>query len=110
MIVPSQGRSGGLWLIWSDEIKVTVMDSCINWIAAEVEWKGSDLWLLIGVYGDPNRVSNPEIWAHLDRIMGECDKDVALIGDFNALASVNEKWGGRVDLSPENIAFRSWIS
>lgn len=109
-IVPSDGQSGGLWLIWGDEVKLGIIEASKNWIAAVVEQLGADPWLLIGVYRDPNRVSNPQIWLQLERIMEEQENEVCLIGDFNALTSVQEKWGDREDLSPKNIAFRTWIN
>ena len=28
-IVPSQGQSGGLWLLWNDEVDITVVESSI---------------------------------------------------------------------------------
>jgi hypothetical protein len=33
-VVPAQGQSGGLWLIWSDEVDITVIDHSHNFIFA----------------------------------------------------------------------------
>lgn len=62
IVVPSSGKSGGLWLLWDDEIKVKVLEQGKTLIAVEVQEKGSQSqWMLLAVYGDPNRKGNPRL-------------------------------------------------
>jgi hypothetical protein len=39
-VVPVSGMSGGLWLLWLDEIHLTVLESNKHYIFAEVELVG----------------------------------------------------------------------
>lgn len=65
-VVPSQGFSGGLWLLWDDEVKVNVLKSTPHYIFAEVSLNdGNDPWGLAGIYGDPSRALNSVIWGEL---------------------------------------------
>lgn len=110
IVVPSEGRSGGLWMVWGDDVSIIFLEKNKNLIAVRVREKGAVKdWILIGVYGDPSRVGNPEIWDKLESYVDEGEENVCLIGDFNAISSIHEKSGGRVQFSAPNRAFRSWI-
>lgn len=110
IVVASQGQSGGLWMIWSDDYEVTLIQKTKNFIATVVRLKGTqEKWLCCGVYGDPNRSENQAIWDRLEIIFDGFDGPACLFGDFNAIASTNEKWGGTAQLSTNNRAFRKWI-
>ncbi|XP_078174439.1 uncharacterized protein LOC144568085 [Carex rostrata] len=62
------------------------------------------------VYGDPDRTQNPDLWKHLELYLQDQTKPVCLLGDFNAIASATEKWGGSQYFSTQNRAFRAWIA
>lgn len=111
IVVSSIGKSGGLWLIWGEDVNVRLIEQNKNMIVIMVREKGCvDEWMLIGVYGDPNRVENPEIWNDLESHVSGFDGSACLTGDFNAIVSSTEKWGGQVRLSSPNKAFRTWIN
>lgn len=77
VVVPSQGRYGGIWLMWDDEVKVNVVDMTRHWIVAWVQQKGDQSpWLLVTVYGDSTRVGNPAIWEYIDHLIGGQDQQV----------------------------------
>ena len=62
-VVPSVGLSGGLWLMWSDEIHVNIKFSCRYYILATVVHIYSKVeFLLACVYGDPHHNSTDMIW------------------------------------------------
>uniref|UniRef100_A0ACD5YLP3 Uncharacterized protein n=1 Tax=Avena sativa TaxID=4498 RepID=A0ACD5YLP3_AVESA len=53
-VVPSVGLSGGLWLLWSDEVQVSVEFSNRYLILAVVVYIPTNTqFLLVCVYGDP---------------------------------------------------------
>lgn len=59
-IVPSNGTSGGLWVLWGPEIKAQILESGPNLIVAQIEERGPvEPWLLLAVYGDSSRQDNP---------------------------------------------------
>lgn len=70
-MVPSSEKSGGLWLIWSDEVNLTLIKKKgRHMIAAKVEGKGLQKeWIMVGVYGDPSRSDNPKIWKDIGEIV-----------------------------------------
>lgn len=55
--------AGGLWLVWSDQIKIKVQSIETNWnlIVAWIWEQGQHRpWIFIGVYGDPSRSKQSE--------------------------------------------------
>ena len=52
---------------------------------------------------------NPAIWLQIEEFLKQ-DAKVCAIGDFNAIVSSTEKWGGNAALSNPNQAFRAWVS
>ncbi|XP_078175152.1 uncharacterized protein LOC144568653 [Carex rostrata] len=111
IVVSSNGKSGGLWLIWDDSQAVSLISKNINLIAARVKGKGphSD-WILICIYGDPSRYLNPFIWEQIDNLIKDEELPVLCIGDFNAISSMDEKWGGSDVFKSGNMAFRNWVN
>lgn len=102
---------GGLWLIWDDSQAVSLISKNINLIAARVKGKGphSD-WILICIYSDPSRSLNPFIWEQIDNLIKDEELPVLCIGDFNAISSMDEKWGGSDVFKSGNMAFRNWVN
>lgn len=110
IIVPSQGKSGGLWFIWGEEVDASLIEKTKNYIACTVKQRTGPLeWMCIGVYGDPNRVENQAIWDRLEELMDDYQGAICLMGDFNAIAATSEKFGGNSQLSANNKAFRNWF-
>lgn len=102
---------GGLWLLWGNDSCVRVLEMCQNFIVAEVDHKdGKGSWILVGIYGDPGRSMNPAIWADLEQYTRDCGEPIMIVGDFNAIASAEEKWGGSQVLSTANRSFRDWMN
>lgn len=71
---------------------------------------GSVKWRFVGVYGDPHRSNNSRIWAQIEVFLEQYDFPTILLGDFNAIVSESEKWGGCTSLSPANRAFKNWVN
>jgi hypothetical protein len=59
-VVPSQRRSGGLWLMWSDDIQVTVHSSSFHVILATAVNSTSNL--KFGLVCDPYHRQTVQIW------------------------------------------------
>ena len=95
IVVASEGRSGGLALLWKPDVKVTVR--FINrWYIDAVIDSGGDIgeWRLTGFYGNPSTHKRTESWETLKGLGQQTNKVWACIGDFNEILSVNEKEGG----------------
>lgn len=108
-IIPSVGRSGGLWLLWDDNTCVTVLRHNRFMIYAEITPTKQPQWHLVCVYGDPGHQRNPEIWADIAYLVRHYER-VAVVGDFNAVAHQSEKFGGDPDWNTNNRRFRKFIS
>lgn len=109
-IVPSRGNSGGLWLLWDSSIQIAIIEEGQNLIVARVPQMGDKQpWLLVAVYGDPHRRTNPEIWSQIEQHIESHDLPVCILGDFNAILDTSEKTGGSQTLSAANRGFRTWV-
>lgn len=95
VVVPSRGRSGGLWMIWGDDVHVRIIKVSRFYIMAEVDLKdGNESWGLVGIYGDPSRALNRIIWDEVTQFLDQANDKACLIGDFNAIMDCQEKRGG----------------
>ncbi|SPT20328.1 unnamed protein product [Triticum aestivum] len=63
-VVPSRGASVGLWLMWNDELKVSIHTASIHYILANVVHLASGVnFFLICIYGDPYHRQTSAIWS-----------------------------------------------
>lgn len=64
LIVPSEGKSGGLALLWKEGIIVEVQTYSQSHIDAFIN-RGADIgrWHFIGFYDNPDTTKRPESWA-----------------------------------------------
>lgn len=60
------------------------------------------------MYGDPSRSQSSKIWEDIERYLQVNSMLVCMIGDFNTIALIGEKWGGNSFMSSHNKAFRAW--
>jgi endonuclease/exonuclease/phosphatase family metal-dependent hydrolase len=107
-IVPSRGRSGGLWLLWDDNTNLTVITKTRFLIHAEVVEKDSRIWDLVCVYGDSTHALNCEIWQQITNIAQE-GRPLCVMGDFNAITSTDEKVGGDPRLNVNSHNFKRFL-
>ena len=94
-IVPSQGKSGGLAMLWREEVRLDIQTYSSSHIDAWVHG-GDDVgwWHLTGFYGDPDTSKRGESWQKMKRLGGTSDFPWLIIGDFNEITWVEEKEGG----------------
>ena len=95
MIVPSEGKSGGLSLLWKPNVKVDVQPFSRRHIDAIIDSGGSARkWRLKGFHGNPNTHGRLESWAHLSQLATTSNLPWLCVGDFNEVLSVTKKQGG----------------
>ena len=95
-IVPSLGRSGGLALLWMDDVQLTILNYSINHIDAQVCLQGALLWRFTGFYGNPITHRCRESWALLEKQDSRMTLPWLLMGDFNEILSSDERSGESV--------------
>ena len=95
LIVPSEGKSGGLSLLWREGIKVDVQTYSQSHVDALVDG-GADIgwWHFTGFYGNPDTVKWPESWAKLRHLKGISALPWLTMGYFNEISCASEKEGG----------------
>lgn len=106
--VGARGRSGGLWLLWSDSISLQVVSKSRSLIHARISDPVKPTWSLLCVYGDPAHANNSYIWEQITAVVQK-EPLVCVIGDFNAIADVSEKWGGDPAMNTNNRHFRDFL-
>jgi hypothetical protein len=104
-IVPSMGLSRGLWLLWTESLKVTVLESTRFYIFAMVENRRGEDWVLGAIYGNVSHRYNPIIWERIRVFTDEHQASLCCIGDFNAIPCMSEKYGGSHQMNSNNRAF-----
>lgn len=91
-IIQSFGKSGGLWLLWCDDIRVTMLEKSFYYMFVKIEnVLGS--WLLGLIYGDLHHVVMSYIYEHILYYSGLA-LPLCLIGDFNSILTTMDKFGG----------------
>jgi hypothetical protein len=88
-VVPLIGLSGGLWLLWNDEVRVDIKYSSQHLILATfVNIAMCVEFVLICVYGDPHHRQTRVIWDKIATFVSEnLDKPVVCFGDLNNIMS-----------------------
>jgi hypothetical protein len=88
-VVPSRGLSGGLWLLWTDEVQVDVKFADHHVILALVVHIATSVkFALVCVYGDPHHRLTKMIWDHISAfVYDNLGSPVLCMGDLNDIMS-----------------------
>ncbi|XVF50977.1 hypothetical protein PTKIN_Ptkin04bG0146800 [Pterospermum kingtungense] len=94
--VDAVGRSGGLAMMWKEDIDLKLMSYSKFHIDMEVTDNQHNVWRLIGFYGEPDPQKRHEGWTMLKTLAQTNDKRWVCIGDFNEILSNSKKEGGNL--------------
>ncbi|MCI16770.1 hypothetical protein A2U01_0037914, partial [Trifolium medium] len=95
LLVEAQGFSGGIWLMWNRlDIKVNLITTDFHFLHVQVQEKNVDPWLLTVVYASPREQERGETWNKLRQLAANINEPWLMVGDFNEIASPEEKKGG----------------
>jgi endonuclease/exonuclease/phosphatase family metal-dependent hydrolase len=94
-VISAQGRSGGLWLLWNNEVDITVLDSSQNFIFCLCINKTSQKkFVLVCMYGDPHHRLTDVIWGHVQNFVAlNPSTPFFCMGDMNELMHAYDKIG-----------------
>ncbi|KAF5464386.1 hypothetical protein F2P56_014464 [Juglans regia] len=111
LAVSSEGRSGGIALLWKNDVNIVIKNYSRSHIHATLQdnTTADDSWFFTGVYGQPDPSRRHETWNLLRSLKVPSDKGWLLMGDFNEVLSPNEKCGGRIRTDKQIQAFSEVI-
>jgi exonuclease III len=92
-VVPSEGRSGGLWLLWDNDIDLKITRATSNLILSSlVITSTKEAFCLICMYGDPSHSKTKELWDQIFAFVNEnSGMPVLCMGDLNELMYPHDK-------------------
>jgi hypothetical protein len=61
-VVPLVGLSGGLWLLWSRDVNLQVLEYNRYYIFVRIQGPDKNTWVLGAIYGDASHKNNYQIW------------------------------------------------
>ena len=93
VIVSSRGQSGGLALLWSKEISVSISSYSHYHIDAVMNEGVDGAWRFTGFYGSPTVAGKAGAWDLLRVLRVHHNIPWFCGGDFNELTHAAEKWG-----------------
>lgn len=109
-VVPSRRRSGGLWLMWTDDLQVSVHNASFYVILAKcVNRSSNQQFGLVCIYGDPYHRETNQIWDQVaDFVYNNSSMPILCIGDMNELLYDMDKSSMNVNRSRMNT-FRALV-
>ncbi|GMY13846.1 reverse transcriptase domain-containing protein [Fagus crenata] len=93
LIVPNFGRSGGVALMWKEEVDLVIQNYSLFHINAYIQQNGSFSWRVTGFYGRPEASMKPESWWLLRYLGSLGNLPWLCLGDFNEILTQSEKRG-----------------
>ncbi|KAH7835169.1 hypothetical protein Vadar_023516 [Vaccinium darrowii] len=96
-VVDSVGFSGGLWLLWNDDVfRCDALAITRQEIHASVQvHSNSTPFILSAIYACPDLDIRKELWENLCVLADNHNEPWLMMGDFNVILFSNEKFGGR---------------
>lgn len=108
-VVESDGRSGGLLLLWKKEVVISLRHKTLNYIDAFVGSGQENMWRLTGMYGEARWRDKHLTWQRLRELRAVCDMPWMVLGDLNEIMYPFEKEGGNVRPERYMQAFRDAV-
>ena len=94
LIVPSDGKSGGLAMLWKKELNLHIRGYSKNYIdAIIIESSSGFKWRITGFYSQPKTHLRHESWKLLTDLNRRFNLPWLCLGDFNEIVSMKEKLG-----------------
>ncbi|CAL9224796.1 unnamed protein product [Arabidopsis halleri] len=93
LVTPHSPGGGGLALFWKQDVDVTILATCNNYIDTRIKAAGKHFFATF-VYGEPERSKRRAIWDQLTSQGKNREEPWFLSGDFNDIIDASEKQGG----------------
>ena len=111
IIVPSDGQSGGLAMLWREGTDIR-FKSCLHThfdVVVHGESKNGP-WRISGFYGHPDTSKRQSSWQLIEALYAQCSMPWVVCGDFNEILHPDEKLGWRERDANQIRDFRDVLS
>ena len=95
IIHESDGRSGGLLMLWRKELVIQCQS--VSQYFIDVVIRGDEEWRLTRIYGEPRWEHKNLTWEGLRSLHGSLSLPWLALGDFNEILFHHEKEGDELD-------------
>ncbi|XP_023914161.2 uncharacterized protein LOC112025716 [Quercus suber] len=94
IVVPSDGKSGGLAMMWRKGTEIRLKSCSNSHIDVVVEGMADQApWRATSFYGHPESGKRKISWSLLEALNKQCDMPWVVCGDFNKITQADEKIG-----------------
>ncbi|XP_031107590.1 uncharacterized protein LOC116012231 [Ipomoea triloba] len=107
--VEALGYSGGIWILWSDALKLEILHSNPQFVHLLIKENSGRQWNFSMVYGSPSLHLRRRLWRALSRNKVQVNHPWLITGDFNAIVSNEECSNPSNPGAHRNGDFRNWI-
>ncbi|KAB2032283.1 hypothetical protein ES319_D05G362800v1 [Gossypium barbadense] len=107
LAVNSEGRSGGLAMMWKDGMNVAIQNYSKHHIDSLIKLEGDKTLRVTGFYGHVNPICRSSSWEMLRRVGDSAQEEWVVGGDFNAILNNSEKEGGRRGVRAQMYEFKN---
>ncbi|PKA46012.1 hypothetical protein AXF42_Ash021560 [Apostasia shenzhenica] len=109
--VPSEGKSGGIILLWlSQFISTTVLIVQKQFLVANISLSNKENWVFAAVYAHKDYLVRRQIWDGISTLLHD-DTPTIIAGDFNCILSQADKRGGKSFKDSLAVTeFANWIA
>jgi hypothetical protein len=91
--VGSEGRSGGICILWNNDLNINILGQSKYHVDVSVEGISESTWRLTAVYGEAQTSLRHQTWDTLQNICGTSSLPWLCIGDFNEVLHAGEHEG-----------------
>lgn len=109
LIPPHSPGGGGLALLWKQELDVSILSSCQNFIDTKIKAAGKVFYATF-LYGEPDRSKRKALWDQLTILGKSREEPWFLTGDFNDIIDSSEKQGGPERSEGTFVDIRSFMA
>jgi exonuclease III len=111
LLAEARGFSGGIWLMWNrTDIKIHLIKTDFHFLHVQVQEGNMEPWQLTVVYASPREHERSDTWHQIHHLSTTITSPWLVMGDFNEIASPDEKKGGVQADIRKCLHFNNWIN
>jgi hypothetical protein len=92
--VDSDGKGGGIAVLWRGGLNVVLRDSSKNYIDVDIQEDSGVVWRFTGMYGESKAELKHHTWSRMRELHAKRNLPWLCAGDFNEILFQHEKEGG----------------